>query len=68
MLTNFTDTPGSCCETVAPTSCCSTSQYKLKPECQMIWDCLTCCIPKPIKESCLIPRTQINKFITDMMN
>ena len=33
--------------------------HKLRTEFQLIWDCLCCYIPKPIKNSCLIPRGRI---------
>lgn len=47
---------------------CHSEHYHLRPEYQRIWDCLTFCIPKPIKNSCLIPRDHINKFIGEMMH
>lgn len=47
---------------------CDSKHYHLRPEYQKIWDCLTYCIPTPIKNSCLIPRDHIHKMIGEMMH
>lgn len=47
---------------------CDSKHYQLRPEYQKIWDCLTYCVPAPIKNSCLIPRGHINKWIGEMMH